>query len=1237
MKNCFAARGANANVYGVEHLHIDQKPTTVSKTEKFSTIKKVGEFLHRYHLSHAFTIASRFSATSVYLQKHWLVFARAMNTRLAMEYDNNIHKQQQVYENQVSNDNLVQEQKKQYQINLSIVRKHFYKYYMEESDIHTKSTPFDWMGVFASQVSPSKEIKTKLNHVEKLLREKFNVAPVLSNIRAKLSDNMSQMGIDMVYDIHDAYQKYIKQRNSDIIEKKKSKPSRNDVKISKTKQSNDNVISKLSHFGKIAIQSLQKSGVTNEDLEDYISDGKNELQFFEKWKQLYEKYEQKYIEQQTSVDLDKGTIKNALARSFEKNNERAKQGILEEYEAKFNRWLHEHQNAKKKLIFNITSIVITDQKLAIRTHGAPYMLSYTMEEMPTPHRLISFSQYEPRIKLENLNQRPFTCKSLTNLQCALEDKETLLYHSMSQEQGDNLIVVKRVHNNNNNNNNSSEYTTRVFASRKGIMNVTRDKQTEHLIRSLDKKVDLVSFAEKHQVMAMYDQHEQVIAFYSTTNDKLGDVIAINPSVELDLIYLTELNCCDEKNWHITYMILEDETKKLILMDSLNCLRIYDLNAQRWQSTDDRDELKLDVECKHCLTTNEGGFLLVFSLSGNQDEGNEHDSKETPCTDSKEQTVPKEETEEETQKVIDIQNFDGSNHSDECKFDMDNLLMTVVLLDEFKVLKQLQLPKYLFTPNNIDQICLKSFSVKKDGSYVDMQTLVTMRLPQKKEKECEMNIQLLDVSVSSKKVDFKIQYDSRKAKKRSQTKKQAASKLDYLTFMMDKFGSKPVFYNDDPYTHAEFNTCLLIDTKSLSKDKIAQKNELKQCRLVAKQACDVVYDQCKKDFSLLKWHNTAIGFNFDANDKNYLNFNVVANNGGKMRNKLTSFDKFVKTLIVQFPIQIARTRKNQLVVMYDGEDQPEKYNIGCDTAHKWRDAISFGCYDAIISDWNGPIRVVSSMGKQSTGKSYSLNHLFGSKFDTSGDRCTDGAWMTIRVCKGTVNSQSNIQLKDDVKSGDNANNIKIQKEEVDVMYVILDFEGLGTFERSAQEDTMLAVLNASISNCTIFRCENTLGPELTRMFERFQRGVNQLHGDDSLFQGCLLMVIRDVPPSDKDGVKTEFTSKLKQFVRSNEIGRDNQKESNSFLLHMYKKTPNLVIRPYPPLGSDGFFKQLVAFKTKYLDKSSIVHNKGGKVFLQHMKLIMAMLGMNDFMTDLAGQMARTRVDVCFLFFGFVFVC
>jgi len=55
---------------------------------------------------------------------------------------------------------------------------------------------------------------------------------------------------------------------------------------------------------------------------------------------------------------------------------------------------------------------------------------------------------------------------------------------------------------------------------------------------------------------------------------------------------------------------------------------------------------------------------------------------------------------------------------------------------------------------------------------------------------------------------------------------------------------------------------------------------------------------------------------------------------------------------------------------------------------------------------------------------------------AGGRCTDGVRMTTKATEKHI-------------------------------YVVLDFEGLGSFERTEQEDMLLFVLNAAMSNLTIF--------------------------------------------------------------------------------------------------------------------------------------------------------------------------
>jgi predicted GTPase len=43
-------------------------------------------------------------------------------------------------------------------------------------------------------------------------------------------------------------------------------------------------------------------------------------------------------------------------------------------------------------------------------------------------------------------------------------------------------------------------------------------------------------------------------------------------------------------------------------------------------------------------------------------------------------------------------------------------------------------------------------------------------------------------------------------------------------------------------------------------------------------------------------------------------------------------------------------------------------------------------------------IISIMGAQSTGKSYLMNRLFGSRFSVASTRCTDGIWLSFHTTK-----------------------------------------------------------------------------------------------------------------------------------------------------------------------------------------------------------------------------------------------
>lgn len=153
-------------------------------------------------------------------------------------------------------------------------------------------------------------------------------------------------------------------------------------------------------------------------------------------------------------------------------------------------------------------------------------------------------------------------------------------------------------------------------------------------------------------------------------------------------------------------------------------------------------------------------------------------------------------------------------------------------------------------------------------------------------------------------------------------------------------------------------------------------------------------------------------------------------GVTTRIKSKPLKSFFQTLITFLPVQICRAEGNALTVLYDGLDQSFKSE---DDVQAWgaadiAESIRFGLLSPLLRVWQGRCIVITSMGKQSTGKSYFLNHLTGSSFAIAGNRCTDGAWMSLRIME-------------------------------DVLLVVLDFEGLGSFERTDQEDDFLSVLNA----------------------------------------------------------------------------------------------------------------------------------------------------------------------------------
>eukprot|EP00871_Galdieria_phlegrea_P005018 jgi/Galph1/5517/GphlegSOOS_G4113.1 len=377
-----------------------------------------------------------------------------------------------------------------------------------------------------------------------------------------------------------------------------------------------------------------------------------------------------------------------------------------------------------------------------------------------------------------------------------------------------------------------------------------------------------------------------------------------------------------------------------------------------------------------------------------------------------------------------------------------------------------------------------------------------------------------------------------------------SYLQYVFLSMDKFCLVPVVEQDD----RKSKKFLFI-----GEEKLYGANEWKllmdKFYSILEKKLDRFVEETRK---VKDAGEIPIRFHIGVNDR--LNSYLQEANEWKI-----SLSAFIKDIICLVPLQIARAEANTFRPMING--LREDFEIERQEILQFANCINFGLYDSILRSWQGPIKVVSSMGKQSTGKSYMLNHLTGSLFDIAGGRCTDGVWMSMRIAK-------------------------------DCLYVILDFEGLGSFERSEQEDMLLSVFQAAISNLTLYKTDLRFDRDTQATFTRFQSGVSLVRGDPTLFRGRFYIVMKDVESRDVSDLQREFLSKLRIVCRNN--GDDN------FLTKMYQG--QFAMAAFPTLGTRKYYEQLSKIYEALKKQPCSFQN--GKVFRRHLQLLMSKLCTKD---------------------------
>ena len=181
-------------------------------------------------------------------------------------------------------------------------------------------------------------------------------------------------------------------------------------------------------------------------------------------------------------------------------------------------------------------------------------------------------------------------------------------------------------------------------------------------------------------------------------------------------------------------------------------------------------------------------------------------------------------------------------------------------------------------------------------------------------------------------------------------------------------------------------------------------------------------------------------------------------------------------------------------------------------------------------------------------------------------------------------------------------------------ISLDFEGLGTFERSIEQDIQMALIGSAMGNIVIFRTGNALDKFIDMTLEKLSLGSRRIKSLDSAnyFGGSLCFCPRDVIKKDEDSLYSEFSKKMDEFVSAwLSQTRDINKKYNIFGLfddHIFSPTPTYQDYSFYQTLRNILVKDMIDDSFK-LQRHPIY--KTGKEFYSNLKKFLSAVYINEF--------------------------
>ncbi|CAD8098823.1 unnamed protein product [Paramecium sonneborni] len=281
------------------------------------------------------------------------------------------------------------------------------------------------------------------------------------------------------------------------------------------------------------------------------------------------------------------------------------------------------------------------------------------------------------------------------------------------------------------------------------------------------------------------------------------------------------------------------------------------------------------------------------------------------------------------------------------------------------------------------------------------------------------------------------------------------------------------------------------------------------------------------------------------------------------------DQIKNIIFSRSPLQLCTIENSNLIPLNGGFREKTEVQKIISVEQKVKQ-LHLGFLEDHLSNINNKIFVVGILGKQSSGKSYLLNRVFGTRFSVSSARCTDGVWGSIAYVE-------------------------------DQIFLILDCEGLFNGARTEKEEIKMLAFLTAISDITILNSDLTFSRHLNDLFDNLVEASKQLN-DEKLFKGFLYFVLRDVSSQDNQGAETELLKNLERL----KVGGS---EEIIFLNKLFNN--KLAVEKLCNNENKLFDQQLINVRTYFLEQSAKSnHWENGTELTKMIKILLCQLELSD---------------------------